>query len=98
VWVAEFLLEQLGIAHGTVKAIIVRGREEALRRYQAREDRELEKAIRRTLEERLNRWQPYPQRPSRTVDRDGERRPLRKLPDASRRAVRPATGEARLLP
>jgi hypothetical protein len=50
---------RLEMAHGTVKSIVARGREEALKRYQELEDEEVARVFRAALSERLAGWKPF---------------------------------------
>ena len=85
--------QRVGRARTSIMYVMQQGRQEALRRLGAREDRELEKLVREALQERLSQWHP-----SHTVARNAEGRPLRELPDVSRRAVRLAARGAPRVP
>jgi hypothetical protein len=85
--------ERVGRARTSIMYVVQQGREEALRRLGAREDRELAKLVREALQKRLSQWHP-----SHTVAPNAEGRPLRELPDVSRRAVRLAARGAPRVP
>jgi hypothetical protein len=74
----SMIAERLQRNLSTVKSIGSEGREAALRRYDAAEERELARLIRRVLGERLAGWQPFPRvaPPRASSPRSASRRTL----------------------